>query len=68
MKSVTYTGPYDEVSLADPETGESIPCKKGEAVKVSDELAAGLVDQEDAWKVTTARKSESSDSDKKKEE
>lgn len=66
MKSVTYTGPYDEVSLVDPETGENIACKKDEPVKVSDELAAGLTDQADTWKVSS-RKSESADSKKKED-
>ena len=45
MKTITYNGPFEEVTvLADRETGREQTCKRGESVDVTDEIAAALIE------------------------
>jgi pyruvate/2-oxoglutarate dehydrogenase complex dihydrolipoamide acyltransferase (E2) component len=50
MKTVYYTGPYEEGVEIPLPTGEGIHVLPGEPAEVPDEVAEGLLLQEDVWR------------------
>ena len=54
MVEVEYVGPFDEVTV--PSIGATV--KAGGSVKVSAEVAAGLLEQPDNWVAAKAAKDE----------
>jgi pyruvate/2-oxoglutarate dehydrogenase complex dihydrolipoamide acyltransferase (E2) component len=50
MRTVFYTGPYEEGVEIPLPTGEGIHVLPGEPAEVPDEVAEGLLLQEDVWK------------------
>jgi pyruvate/2-oxoglutarate dehydrogenase complex dihydrolipoamide acyltransferase (E2) component len=54
MRTVFYTGPYEEGVEIPLPTGEGIHVLPGEPAEVPDEVAEGLLLQEDVWRAEAA--------------